>query len=106
MAGFFEQAKQVMQMRKEAKRVQAEIERISVTYANGGIEATMKGDFTLTNLKITEDALTELKAGKTDRFVTMLQNVFNGALKQTKETTQKQMQQMMKDSGGLGGLFG
>lgn len=105
MANLFEQAKQAMQMRKEAKRIQAEIERIVVTYANGGIEASMKGDFTLTNLTITPEALEELKAGKTDRFTTMLQNVFNGAIKKAKEATQEHMQKVMKDS-GLGGMFG
>lgn len=101
----FEQAKQAMQMRKEAKRIQSEIERISVSYANGGIEATMKGDFTLTGLVISPEALEEVKAGKTDRFATMLQSVFNGALKKAKEATQEHMQRMMKDS-GLGGMFG
>lgn len=105
MANIFEQAKQAMQMRKEAKRIQAEIERIVVTYANGGIEATMKGDFTLSNLKIEPEALEELKAGKTERFTTMLQNVFNGALKKAKETTQQHMQKMMQGS-NLSDLFG
>lgn len=104
MANLFEQAKQALQMRKEAKRIQAEIEKISVSYSNGGIEAVMKGDFTLTALNIAPEALEELKQGKSDRFVTMLQNVFNGALKKAKETTQEHMKTMMKDS-GLGGLF-
>ncbi len=105
MANLFEQAKQALQMRKEAKRIQAEIEKISVSYANGGIEAVMKGDFSLSSLKIAPEALEELKQGKTDRFTTMLQNVFNGALKKAKEATQEHMQKMMKDS-GFGGMFG
>ena len=38
--GIFDQMKQAMQMRNEAKRIQAEIEKISVEYANGGISVT------------------------------------------------------------------
>ena len=42
--GFFDQVKQAMQMRSEAKKLQAEIEKITVEYANGGITATARGD--------------------------------------------------------------
>lgn len=105
MANIFEQAKQALKMRSEMKRVQQEIERIVVDYANGGIHATMKGDFTLTSLKFDDDALEELKAGKTDRFTTMMQNVFNGVLKKAKDAVQQRTQQMMKE-GGMGSLFG
>ena len=105
MANIFEQAKQALKMRSEQKRIQQEIEKIVVEYANGGIHAAMKGDLTLSSLKIDEEALNELRTGKTDRFATMLQNVFNGLLKKAKDATQQKMMQMMKD-GGLGGLFG
>ena len=105
MANILEQAKQALKMRSETKRIQQEIERIVVEYSNGGITATMKGDFTLSSLKFDDEALEELKKGKTDRFATMMQNVFNGAMKKAKDATQQKMQQMMKD-GGLSGLFG
>jgi len=105
MASIFEQAKQALKMRSEAKRIQQEVERIVVEYSNGGIHATMKGDFTLSSLKIDDEALEELRKGKTDRFTTMIQNVFNGAMKKAKDATQQKMQQMMKE-GGLGGIFG
>lgn len=109
MAGLFEQARQVMQMRKEAKRIQSEIEKIVVTYSNCGIEATMKGDFTLSNFKLSPEVIEELKAGKTERFTIAIQNVINGAIKQAKDATQQHMQKMMAAEGGagaLGGLFG
>ncbi|MBR3084760.1 MAG: YbaB/EbfC family nucleoid-associated protein [Kiritimatiellae bacterium] len=105
MASIFEQAKQALKMRSEAKRIQQEVERIVVEYSNGGIHATMKGDFTLSSLKIDDEALEELRKGKTDRFTTMIQNVFNGAMKKAKDATQQRMQQMMKE-GGLSGIFG
>ncbi len=105
MANVFEQAKQLMQMRREAKRLQAEIEKISATYANGGVSATFRGDFSLTDLTISPEALEELKSGKTDRFVTMFKNVINGAIKNVKQTTQEHMQKAMK-SGGMADMLG
>jgi DNA-binding protein YbaB len=95
--GMMDQVKQAMQMRKEAKKVQAEINQISYTHSNGGITLTLKGDFTVTQFKITEAALAEVKAGKTERFETMLKNVFNAAVGNIKTQTQQAMQQMMKD---------
>ena len=105
MANLFEQAKQLMQMRREAKRLQAEIEKITATYSNGGISATFRGDFTLTDFTIAPEALEELKAGKTDRFITMFKNVINGGIKQVKQSTQDHMQKAMK-GGGLADMLG
>lgn len=92
-----DQMKQAMQMRKEAKKVQAEIDQISYTHTNGGISVTVKGDFTVTQFKITDAALAEAKAGKPERFETMLKTVFNAAISNVKQQTQQAMQQMMKD---------
>lgn len=103
--GIFDQMKQAMQMRSEAKRIQAEIEKISVEYANGGITVTARGDFTITSIKISPDTWKEAASGKTERFETMLFNVINGALKTVKKTTQEQMMAAMKN-GGMQGLFG
>lgn len=105
--GMFDQVKQGLQMRKEAKKIQAEIERITYTYQNGGITCTVKGDLEVTAVKITPEALKEVAAGKTDRFETMLQNVINGALKGVKAETQAMMQKMMKDGKNpMAGLMG
>ena len=103
--GFFDQVKQAMQMRSEAKKLQAEIEKISVEYANGGITATARGDMTITSIKIAPETWAEVASGKKERFETMLFNVVNGALKSVKKATQEQMANMVK-SGGMSGLFG
>lgn len=95
--GMLDQVKQAMQMRKEAKKMQAEMEKIVYTHQNGGIAVTVKGDFSVTQIKISEEALAEVKAGKTDRFETMLKTVVNAAIAQVKQQTQQLMQQMMKD---------
>ena len=103
--GMFDNIKQAMQMRSEAKRIQNEIQKISVTYSNGGITCVAKGDMTIASLSFTPEAYDEVKAGKPQRFETMLFNVVNGALKKAKDATQTEMQRMMQ-AGGAGGLFG
>ncbi|MBQ6010173.1 MAG: YbaB/EbfC family nucleoid-associated protein [Kiritimatiellae bacterium] len=103
--GFFDQVKQAMQMRSEAKKLQAEMEKVTVEYANGGITATARGDMTITSIKIAPETWAEVVSGKKERFETMLFNVVNGALKSVKKATQEQMANMVK-SGGMSGLFG
>lgn len=103
--GMMDQLKQAMQMRKDAKRIQSEIEKITCEYANGGITCVARGDFTIVSVKVTQDALKEVIAGKPERFETMLNNVINGALKGVKKQTQEAMAKMMQGA-GMGGLFG
>ncbi len=97
MLDTLKQAKQAMAMQKEAKKLQAEVERITCTHENGGIAVTAKGDFSVTQIKIAESALAELRAGKTDRFETMLRTVVNGALGKIREQNQALMKQMMQE---------
>ena len=104
--GMFDQVKQAMQMRSEAKRIEAEIKKITAEYSNGGITVIAKGDMTIEKIAITPEAYDEVKAGKPARFETMLFNVVNGALKKARETTQQMMMKQMQAAGGMGGLFG
>jgi len=108
MANMFEQVKQAMQMRKEANRIKAEIEKITCEYSNGGITCVARGDFTIVSVKVSPEALKEVIAGKPERFDTMLLNVVNGALKLVKKQTQEQMAKLMGagGAGGLGSLLG
>ena len=103
--GLFDNIKQAMQMRSESKKLQAEIEKISVPYSNGGITVTARGDMSITSIKIAPETWAEVVSGKKERFETMLFNVINGALKSAKKATQEQMANMVK-SGGMSGLFG
>ena len=103
--GIFDQVKQAMQMRSEAKRIQAEIEKISVPYENGGIKVVARGDMTVSSIEISDATYAEVAKGDKSRFETMLFNVVNGALKNARKATQDQMARMMQ-SGGMGGLFG
>ena len=103
--GIFDQVRDAMKMRSEAKRIEAEIKKISVEYSNGGITVVAKGDMSIASITIAPEAYDEVKAGKPARFETMLFNVVNGALKRVRETTQQEMAKMMQAGGG-GGLFG
>jgi len=103
--GMFDQMKEAMKMRSEAKRIENEIKKITVEYANGGISIVAKGDMSIEKITIAPEAYDEVKAGKSARFETMLFNVVNGALKKAREATQQAMMKQMQD-GGLGGLFG
>ena len=103
----FDQVKQAMQMRKEAKRIQSEMERITHEYSNGGITCVVRGDFSIVSIKISPEATKEVAAGKVERFETMLKSVIDNAIKGVKKQTQEAMMAMMKDGGGgLGGMFG
>ena len=104
--GMFDQIKEAMQMRSEAKRIQNEIQKVRAEYANGGITVIAKGDMTIDKISVTPEAYDEVKAGRPQRFETMLLNVVNGALKRAKDATQAEMAKMMQASGGMGGLFG
>ena len=103
--GIFDQVREAMKMRSEAKRIESEIKKISAEYANGGITVVAKGDMTIERITIAPEAYDEVKAGKPARFETMLFNVVNGALKRVRETTQQEMAKLMQANGG-GGLFG
>ena len=101
--GMFDQIKEAMQMRSEAKRIQNEIQKIKAEYANGGITVVAKGDMTIERIAIAPEAYEEVVKGKPQRFETMLFNTVNGALKRAREATQ---QMVMKQMQGAGGLFG
>ena len=79
--GIFDQMKQAMQMRSEAKRIQQEIEKITADYSNGGITVTARGDFTISKISISPETWAEASSGKHDRFETMLFNVVTARLK-------------------------
>ena len=104
--GMLSQIKEAMQMRSEAKRIQNEMQKIKAEYSNGGITVIARGDMMIDKISVSPEAYDEVKAGKPQRFETMLFNVVNGALKKAKDATQAEMAKMMQQSGGMGGLFG
>ena len=101
--GMFDQIKGAMQMRSEAKRIEAEVKKIAVEYTNGGITVVAKGDMTIERISVLPEAYEEVIKGKPARFETMLFNVVNGALKKAREAPQEMMLKQIQASGGLFG---
>ena len=101
--GMFDQIKGAIQMRSEAKRIEAEVKKIAVEYTNGGITVVAKGDMTIERISVLPEAYEEVIKGKPARFETMLFNVVNGALKKAREATQEMMLKQIQASGGLFG---
>lgn len=93
-------------MRSEAKKIEAEVKKVTAEYANGGITVVAKGDMTIEKITISPEAYEEVLKGKPARFETMLFNVVNGALKRAREATQQLMMREMQAGGGMAGLFG
>ena len=103
--GIMDQMKQALKMRSESKRLEAEIKKITVEYANGGISVVARGDMTIDKIAISPEAYDEVKKGKPARFETMLFNVVNGALKKVRDATRQEMMKKLQEAGGAG-LFG
>ena len=103
--GMFDNIKEAMKMRSEAKKIESAVKAISAEYSNGGITVIAKGDMTIEKIAVSPEAYDEVKAGKPARFETMLLNTVNGALSRVKAETQRQMAALMQ-GGGLNGLFG
>jgi len=104
--GMIDQFKQAMQMRSDAKKIEAEVKKLSVEYSNGGITVVAKGDSSIERITIDPSAYEEVLKGKPERFETMLFNVVNGAIKRAREATQQLMLKQMQESGSLASLFG
>jgi DNA-binding protein YbaB len=103
----FDKFKQGMEMRSQAKRMQAEVNSITAEYQNGGITVVAQGDCSIQSIKISPETWAEVSSGKVDRFETMLFNVVNGAIKKAREETQMRMAKFLQENGdGLSSLFG
>ena len=101
--GMFDNIKEAMAARGQAKKMEAMIAKITAEYANGGITVVAKGDMTIDKIVVEASAYDEVKAGKPARFETMLLNVVNGALKKARDAVQATMMREMQAAGGLFG---
>jgi len=104
--GMMDNIKQAMQMRARAKKLEAEVKKITAEYTNGGITVVARGDMTIEKISIEPTAYEEVIKGKPGRFETMLFNVVNGALNKARDAMQQHMMQQMREDGGMASLFG
>ena len=101
MPGFFEQAKQALQMRNQMKRLQREIEEMTKEYENGGVKVVVTGDMVVKSLEIADKSL--LDPAKEEKLVRTFTENVNKALTLAKTEAQQRMQAVTKEL-GLGGL--
>ena len=62
--GMLDQVREAMKMRSEAKRIEAEIKKITAEYSNGGITVVAKGDMSIEKIAITPEAYEDLSGRK------------------------------------------
>ena len=101
MPGFFEQAKQAMQMRNQMKRLQREIEEMTKEYSNGGVRVVVSGDMVVKAIEIVDKDL--LSPAKEEKLVRTFTENVNKALTLAKNEAQERMKAVTKEL-GLGGL--
>ncbi len=101
MPGFFEQAKQAMQMRNQMKRLQREIEEMTKEYSNGGVKVVVSGDMVVKSIEIADKGL--LDPAKEEKLLRTFTDNVNKALALAKNEAQERMKALTKDL-GLGGL--
>lgn len=103
MSGFFQQAKQAMELRSKMKKVQKDLENKVVEYENGGVKVKASCDIAITEIKFDTELVALDKLDKLERLI--LTNT-NKAIKLAKDEAAKYTQNAMRDMGGLGGLLG
>ncbi len=102
MPGFFEQAKQAMQMRNQMKRLQREIEEMTKEYSNGGVRVVVSGDMVVKTIEIADKEL--LSPAKEEKLVRTFTENVNKALTLAKNEAQERMKAVTKEL-GLGGMM-
>ena len=102
MPGFFEQAKQAMQMRNQMKRLQREIEEMTKEYSNGGVRVVVTGDMVVKTIEIADKGL--LSPAKEEKLLRTFTENVNKALTLAKAEAQERMKAVTKEL-GLGGMM-
>lgn len=103
MANIFQQAKQAMDLRNKMKKVQKDLENQITDYDNAGVKISVRGDLTLASISISPEVVDPTKV---DRLERTIQENINKAFKLAKDKAAQYTQEMMKDMGALGNMFG
>jgi len=102
MANFFQQAKQMLDMRNKMKQIQKELETQTAEYENAGVAVVARGDMMISSVKIRPDAFDPARIEKLER--TIVENT-NRALVKVKDLASQHMMKRQKEL-GLDGLMG
>lgn len=90
----FNKLKQFKDLRSQAKALQDELAKETITVSSGGVSVTMNGNLAVTDITIDEDLLTPDKKEKLEKAI---KDAHGDALKKIQRT----MAMKMKEMGGL-----
>jgi len=96
--GFFDKAKDMYKLQKQAKQIKGELKNIHIEAQHGGVTVTVTGEQEFIECKVDPSALTDsVKLGKS--FV----EASNKAVKKSQAIGAEKMKSVM---GGMEGMFG
>lgn len=94
--GFFQQTKDVMKLRGEAKKLEKELKKVHIEAEEGGVMVTVDAKQELISIQIADELSGDLR--KIERNTVL---AFNRASKKAQEVGAKRMQELM---GGMQGM--
>ena len=96
--GFFDQAKDMYKLQKQAKEIKKQLKNIHIEAEHEGVKVTVDGEQTFLECKVAEAILGD--AGKIEKgFI----EAANKAVKKAQTIGAEKMKDVM---GGMGGMFG
>lgn len=98
MPNMFQMARQAMEMRAQAKKMQKMLTEMTVDYENAGVKVTVNGDMQILSLELSDEAYADRK-----RLYRTLQENINKAFRMMKEKSAKELAGQAE---ALKGLFG
>lgn len=90
----FNKLKQFKDMRDQAKTLQDELAKESISVSSSGVDITMNGNLEVTNVSVSDDLMDTSKKSK-------LEKAFVDAHKDALKKMQRVMAMKMKDMGGM-----
>ncbi|MBT6068653.1 nucleoid-associated protein, YbaB/EbfC family [Candidatus Peregrinibacteria bacterium] len=96
--GFFDQAKDLYKLQKEAKKIKKELSKMHIEAEQDGVKVIIDGEQKIVKVEISEEARANPK------LESILEETFNKALKKSQEVAAEKMKAIMGDLGlpGMG----
>lgn len=91
--GFFDQAKDLYKLQKEAKKIKKELSKMHIEAEQDGIKVVINGEQTVISVDISEEARNNPK------LESILAEAFNKALKKSQEVAAEKMKGIMGNLG-------
>lgn len=96
---FFDQAKKLMELQKQAKKLKKELSQIHIEAEHQGVKVVISGEQKVINVKIEDQSLLE----NLSKLEENLTEAFNNGIKKSQEVAAENMKGIMGNL-GLGGV--